>query len=251
MRYIIIVMLVTGLFQLQARTMSADSIIHRVNDLLNQESSQAEVSMTITTTSGDERTFEYNMYTKNAGEKTLIEYTAPRRIQGQKMLMLNHADDIWVYFTRTRRVRKLASHAKKQNFRGSDFTHEDMGGSNTFIDDFNAEKLPDEKNRDMDCYKLRLTRKPGTGSGYAKLVMWVNKADMMPLVIDYYDEDNPDRISKTLKQYDIKTIDGIPTPTRMVMTNHNDDSQTVMQMHNIKYNIKLDNTLFTERGLKR
>lgn len=238
-------------FSLQAKEMSADSIIQRVNDLINQSSSKARVSMTITTTSGDKRTFEYNMYSKNKGEKTLIEYTAPRRIRGQKMLMLNHADDIWAYFTRTRRVRKLASHAKKQNFRGSDFTHEDMGGSNAFIDDFNAERLPDEKRRDMNCYKLKLTRKPGAGSGYAKLVMWVNKADMMPLVIDYYDEDNPDRVLKTLKQYDIKTIDDIPTPTRMVMTNHNDDSRTVMEMHDIEYNIQLDDQMFTERGLKR
>ncbi|MDZ7724838.1 MAG: outer membrane lipoprotein-sorting protein [candidate division KSB1 bacterium] len=251
MKYILSTLLVISILPLQAQNMSADSIIHRVNDLINQNSSQAEVSMTISTSSGDKRTFEYNMYTKNQGEKTLIEYTAPRRIQGQKMLMLNHADDIWLYFTRTRRVRKLASHARKQNFRGSDFTHEDMGGSNAFIDDFDAEKLPDEEKRDMDCYKLRLTRKPGAGSGYAKLVMWVNKDNMMPVVIDYYDKDNPDRIAKTLKQYDIKTIDDIPTPTRMVMINHNDDSKTVMQMHGIEYNIKLDNTLFTERGLKR
>lgn len=251
MKHMIITWLAVGLLPLQAQNMSADSIIQRVNDLINQKSSQAEVSMTITTTSGEKRTFEYNMYTKNNGERTLIEYTAPRRVQGQKMLMRNHANDIWVYFTRTRRVRKLASHAKKQNFRGSDFTHEDMGGSNTFIDDFEAEKLSDEKKRDMDCYHLRLTRKPGSNSGYTKLVMWVNKNNMIPIVIDYYDKDNPNRVFKTLKQYDIKTIDGVPTPSRMVMINHNDDSQTVMQMHNIKYNVQLDDQMFTERGLKR
>ncbi len=44
--------------------------------------------------------------------------------------MLNNADNIWTYFPRTKRVRKLASHAKKQKVQGGDFTFEDFSSSN-------------------------------------------------------------------------------------------------------------------------
>ena len=48
--------------------------------------------------------------------------------------MLNDGDDIWTYFPRTRRVRKLASHAKKQKVPGSDFSFGDF-----------SSKIPEKK----------------------------------------------------------------------------------------------------------
>ena len=66
------------------------------------------------TTSGKKRTFIFEAWSRDKGEKSLIRYLEPRRAKGQATLMLNNADDIWMYFPRTQRVRKLATHAKKQ-----------------------------------------------------------------------------------------------------------------------------------------
>jgi hypothetical protein len=63
--------------------------------------------------------------------------------------------------------------------------------------------------------------------------------------------ENPELLLKTLIQYNIKNIDGIPTGTKMVMYNKLEDSQTTIEMLEIKYNIELDDSLFTERYLKR
>ena len=68
-------------------------------------------------------------YAKNGSEKTLMEYTEPKRIQGMKILMLNKGDDIWFYSNRTNRVRKIASHQKNQSANNSDFSYEDMSMS--------------------------------------------------------------------------------------------------------------------------
>ena len=81
--------------------------------------------------------------------------------------------------------------------------------------------------------------------------MWIIKDNFFPVVIDYYDAENPKLLLKTLIQYDIKDIDGIPTATKMVMYNKLEDSQTSIEMLEIKYNIELDDSLFTERYLKR
>jgi outer membrane lipoprotein-sorting protein len=231
--------------------LTGQDIVQRVNDLMNQESSRAVMTMTITTTSGQKRTFEYEAFSKDRGEKTLMIYTSPMRLKGQKMLMLNNADDIWAYFARTRRVRKLASHAKRQKLEGSDFSYEDMGSGNSFLTDFKATKLGDEKKEGYDCYSIQLDKLPSSGSAYSKMVMWVRKDDFLPVVIDYYDEDDPEVVAKQLVQSDIQDIQGVPTAMKLTMTNRNDNSETVLELKEISYNVDLDDELFTERGLQK
>lgn len=231
--------------------LTSEEIINKVNELLNQDTVKAKVQMTITTTSGEERNFVYDSYSKNKGEKNLIRYIEPKRVKGQAILMLNYAEDIWIYFPRTKRIRKLASHSKSQKMEGSDFSYEDTGASDTFITDFASKKLGSEKKEGYDCYKIEMIRKEGSEAGYSRLIIWVIKDNFFPLVIDYYDRDNPQLLIKTLIQYDIKEIDGIPTATKMVMYNKQENSQTSIEMLEVKYNLNLDDSLFTERNLKR
>lgn len=248
----IIFSLVFGLAAtLFSQTLTGPQIVKKVNDLMNQKTMQATMTMTIHTSSGQERTFEYESLSKNFGEKNLMVYLKPIRVRGQKMLMTNHADDIWYYNARTKRVRKLASHAKKQKFEGSDFSYEDMGASDSFIKDYDSKVLAEEKKNDFDCYKVELLRKPESTLSYSKLIMWVIQDNFVPVVIDYYDDKNPQRVSKSLVQSDIKTIDGIPTAMKVEMQNHIDDTSTSMTFIDVKYNIPLDDEQFTERGLKK
>jgi outer membrane lipoprotein-sorting protein len=234
-----------------AQDLTGADIIQKVNDLMNMDSAYSRSKMTITTTSGSKRTFVSDSWSKNKGEKNLVRYLEPARVKGQAILMLNNADDIWVFFPRTQRVRKLASHAKKQKMQGSDFSYEDMGSGDAFIDDFDAERLADEKKEGEDCYVLQLDRREGAGVSYIKLKMWIVKESFVPLVIDYYDEDAPDRVLKTLIQSDIEIIDDIPTARKMVMINRNDNTQTEMELLEVKYNVELDDRMFTERELKK
>ncbi|MFQ6039297.1 MAG: outer membrane lipoprotein-sorting protein [Candidatus Poribacteria bacterium] len=231
--------------------LTGDRIIAKVNELMNQETVKAKIKMTIVTTSGKKRTFVYDSFSKNRGGKNLIRYLEPRRVKGQAILMLNNADDIWAYFPRTKRVRKLATHAKRQKMEGSDFSYEDMGSGDIFIKDFNSKKLGLEKKEGRDCYKIEMTRKKGSDVGYSRLVMWVIKENFVPVVVDYYDRDNPEVLIKTLVQYDIKKIDGIPTGMKMVMYNKKDNTQTSMEIIEVKYNVDLEDDMFTERGLRK
>ncbi|RQW10434.1 outer membrane lipoprotein-sorting protein [candidate division KSB1 bacterium] len=207
--------------------------------------------MTIITTSGNTRTFVFESWSKDNGEKTLICYREPTRVKGQATLMLNNADDIWMYFPRTQRVRKLATHAKKQKMEGSDFSYEDMGGGDAFINDFVAKRLDDEEMQGCDCYKLELTRKPDGDVSYSRLVMWVIKENYYPIVIDYYDEDDRQRLHKRLTQSEIKVIDGIPTAHKAVMHDKNDNTQTQIEMLQVRYLVDVPDDMFTERSLKK
>jgi len=189
-----ILILASGLY---SQELTGRDIIQKVNDLINVETSYSKSKMTITTTSGQKRTFISESWTKDKGEKNLVRYLEPVRVKDQAILMLNNADDIWMFFPRTQRVRKLATHAKKQKMQGSDFSYEDMGSGETFINDFEAERLEDEQKQGFDCYKVKLTRKPGIDISYVQMIIWVRKDNFVPVVIDYYDEDAPERVLKT------------------------------------------------------
>lgn len=245
---LIVMFLNTGIF---TKELTGIDIINEVNKLMNQETIYSKSKMTIMTSSGKTRTFEMESWSRDQGEKNLIRYLAPRRVKGQATLMLNHADDIWVFFPRTQRVRKLATHAKKQKMEGSDFSYEDMGSGDSFIKDFSASRLKDEKVEGFKCFKLELKRNKGSNISYSRLVMWVIKENFVPVVIDYYDEKDADMLLKRLVQSEIKTIDGIATATKMVMYNKQDNTSTAMEMTEVKYNIKLKESMFTERGLKK
>ena len=247
----IILLFVSGAQLYAQDDMTADEILHTITKTMNPAQSQGTFIMTIVTSSGQDRTFVYETFSKNHGEKSLMKYVKPSRVRGQTILMLNDADDIWIYFPRTKRIRKLASHAKKQKLEGSDFSYEDLGASDTFIDDYNAVLLKDEKKQRKLCYKLELTRKPNSSVGYSKIIMWVEKETFVPLVIDYYHDDDPDLHEKQLVCSDIKLIDGIYTPLKIIMYNKLDNTHTKMEIEEVTYNVDLPDDLFTEMGMQQ
>jgi outer membrane lipoprotein-sorting protein len=231
--------------------MTAEQIIQTMTETMNPEQAEGKMEMTIVTSSGEDRTFLYKTYSKDKGVKSLMKYLEPSRVKGQTILMLNDGDDIWTYFPRTKRIRKLASHAKKQKLEGSDFSYEDLGSSNTFIEKYNSVRLNDEKKEGYMCYKLELTRKPETDASYSRLIVWVDKETLVPIVIDYYHEDDPDLREKQLICRDIQLIDNIYTPMQYTMYNKLDNTKTTMKIVEIDYGVDLPDDLFTEQGMQR
>jgi len=234
-----------------AQTLTADEIIDKVNEIMNQQYVKATMTMTIMTSSGKQRTFVYETFSKDKGEKNLIKYISPSRVKDQATLMLNHADDIWAYFPRTNRVRKLATHAKKQKMEGSDFSYEDMGSGESWSTDFDADLLAGDKIEGVACYRLNMVKKPDTKSGYSRQVIWVRRDNFFPVQIDYFDEDDSDYKLKRLNLLDIRDIEGVPTAMKLIMRNLQDNSETIMEYQDVTYAEELPDDLFTERGMKK
>jgi hypothetical protein len=203
-------------------------IVARVNQLLNPETSWAKLRMTIQTSSGNERSFVYESWNKTYS-----------------------ADDIWMFFPRTNRVRKLATHAKKQKMEGSDFSYEDMGSSNSFIKNYSSKRLQDQAIDGQPCYQVELIKNRDADVSYSRLLMFIQQDNFIPVRIEYFDENHPDRLLKTLIQSDIQTIQGIPTAKKMRMVNDIDQSETRLEFLEIKYHIEISDERFTERGMKQ
>jgi outer membrane lipoprotein-sorting protein len=231
--------------------MTADQVLDHISESMEPEQAHGKVRMTIQTTTGEERSFLYETFSKGSGDKALMKYLEPSRVKGQTILMLNDADDIWTWFPRTKRVRKLATHAKKQKLEGSDFSYEDMGGGDEFRQEFDATRHKDEKKDGRLCYKLELTRHDGSDAGYSRIMLWVDKEQLVPLAIHYYHDQDPGLWEKELLCSDIRAVDGIATPFKLTMHNRLEGTSTSMETVEMSYDVDLPDELFTEMGMQR
>jgi hypothetical protein len=228
---------------------TGQELIEKMTEIMTQENSTAIMTQTITTSSGKQRTFEFEMFTTNEGEKTLMRYLKPSAARGQAFLMLNNADDIWTYFPRTKRVRKLSSSSKNQKVQGSDFSFEDMGSGDSWTKEYNSNNLGSEKYEKTECWKLESIGIPEQNPPYPKMEILIRKSDFYPIKIDYFDDN--DFVEKTLLMGNIKEIEGVPTAMQMIMKNHSEGTETTMQTLSTTYSWEPPENFFSERTLKK
>ncbi|MBD3377578.1 outer membrane lipoprotein-sorting protein [candidate division KSB1 bacterium] len=229
-----------------SQDLSPKEIIQKIDANERVEASQGVMKQTITTSGGSQRTLEMKAYSKDRNDKQLLAYTAPARVKGDKILMLNNGNDIWFYTPKTDRVRHLASHARRQKVQGSDFAYEDMAGGN-LLKDYIYTLLGEEKTDGVDCYKFELIPTE-SGPHYSKLILWADKNIFFSIRIDYYEDGE---LLKRLRLSDIQRIDDHWTAMKMVMTNLQEGGQTVMETESISFDTKLDDSIFTTQNLKR
>ncbi len=231
-----------------SQTSPAEQLLDDVLDIMNPEFSQGIMVQTIVTTKGDTRELEYDVYTGFSGEMSIMRYRNPSRLKNNAILTTDFSDNIWNYNHRTKRVRKLASHAKKQKFEGSDFTYEDMGTGDVWKT--NYEPLIGERKNisSTPCTALILSAVSDDVS-YSEMIIWVRDEDHFPLKIDYFDDKGNHQ--KSLLLDDIREVEGILTAFTMIMENHLDQTQTSMVYKEVTYNVKYEREFFSERNLKK
>jgi outer membrane lipoprotein-sorting protein len=231
---------------IQAQELAPKEIIQKIDDAERVESSEGTFKQIITTSSGKKRTLEMKAYSKDKNDKQLMIYTSPKRVKGDKILMLNNGDDIWFYTPKTDRVRHLASHARRQKVQGSDLSYEDMAGGN-IEEDYRYTLMGEEEIDGIKCYQFELIPTE-SGPHYSKLILWADKDKFITTRIDYYEDGE---LLKRLRSYNIKKIDGRWYPMKLAMTNLQEGGETVMETVEIKLGLDLDDEIFTTRNLKR
>ncbi len=178
-----------------------------------------------------------------------MRYLKPSAARGQAFLMLNNADDIWTYFPRTKRVRKLSSSSKNQKVQGSDFSFEDIGSGDSWNKEYISNNLGTEKYAGTYCWILESIGIPEVNPSYPKMLVLIRMSDFYPIKFDYFDDN--DFVEKTLLINDIKEIEGVPTGMKMTMKNHLKGTETIMETLSITYKWEPPDNFFTERELKK
>jgi len=244
--FVCVAILITTIGNIQAQELTPKAIILKIDASERVASSESIVKQIITTSGGRKRTLEIKSYTKDKNDKQLMIYMSPKRVKGDKILMLNDGDDIWFYTPKTDRVRHLASHARRQKVQGSDFAYEDMS-SGSIEEDYVYTLLGEEKIDGKACYKFELIPTEN-GPHYSKLILWADKEKFLTLKIEYYEDDE---LLKRLSCYNIHRVDGHWYAMKLVMTDLQEGGQTVMETLEIKFDIEIEDKIFITKNLKR
>lgn len=206
---------------------------------------QARMVMVIRSSKGEEKKRELMVWTKNnpAGDDwRLMKFISPPDIKDLGLLVL--ADDqMYLYLPEFQRVRRIASHNKKESFVGSDFSYDDLGTSG-----FSAFFIPEFRQETEKTWVLELKRKPEAKKQYSKIVMTVDRQTELPVRLELYDDAG--ELFKVETQENSR-VGKYWIPTKFTMENVKTGSKTVMEMTEVRVDQNLSPEIFTERNLKR
>jgi outer membrane lipoprotein-sorting protein len=188
---------------------------------------------------------------ENDGDKSLIIFNTPRDIKGTAFLSFSHKigdDEQWLYLPALKRVKRIASRNKSGPFMGSEFAYEDM--SSQELEKYTYKWLRDETFNGIGCFVIERYPVDKENSGYARQVIWIDKAQYRMLKIDYYDR--KDSLLKTLTFTDYKQYNGrFWKSLTFKMVNHQTGKSTILEFMDYRFGVDLDERDFTKNSLRR
>ncbi|HBN97582.1 MAG TPA: outer membrane lipoprotein-sorting protein [Firmicutes bacterium] len=233
-----------------ANELTADEIIAQVDLTMGSDSKIMTQEMTLVSASGARRTREIRLQNRRTEDQDfmLVRFLAPTDVRGTGLLMTN--DDTWLYLPALGRSRRIAGHAKKGDFMGSDLSFDDMEqlGMTGFGSKFAPTLLRSEVLQGTDTYVLELAPLD-SDSDYSKLVMWVDQARFLPRTIEYVDTNG--KPLKVLHNDGIQEVDGRWVASVMEMENVQQGTKTILKVSDVEFDVDISDSNFTVRSLER
>ena len=233
---------------------SGREIIQMVRDSPDGDNRKSVMTMTLVNHRGAERVRTFISYSQDYGpdSKSIMFFSAPADVKGTGFLSWQYDDpdkddDRWLYLPAMKKVRRISgSSAKKENFMGSDFTYDDMGGRN--VDEDKHTLLSEEKVEGSICWVVESVPMQDDAS-YSKRISWIRQDAMVPVKVEFYDRMGS--LLKTLTASEITKEGEIWTTRRLEMVNHQRNHQTIITVDEIVYDLDLNESLFTVPALER
>ena len=156
---------------------------------------------------------------------------------------LDKDDDRWMYLPALDLVKRISGTDKRTSFVGSNFFYEDVSGRNINDDVHELIKTTD------DYYVLKNTPKESKLVEFAYFEMWIHRQSFVVVKTDYYDAQ--DKKYRTYEAVEVKQIQDKPTVTKSKMTDHRSGGFTLLEYSDVKYDVGIPESVFTERYLRK
>jgi outer membrane lipoprotein-sorting protein len=231
-----------------------------VNDAREPKDVSQKTKMTLVDSRGGERVRDLEIYGKTYGHRTrkgITFFLTPPEVKGVGFLSWSYPDkddDQWLYLPELKRVRQISGASRKQSFQGSDFSYDDLQLADDLRDwtekDATSKLVRDGEIVDgVPCAVIELTlqNKP---YDYSRFIVWLDRKESTFRKVEFYDKKD-DALVKTLTLSGFETIDKMPTPHKIEMTNVKKGTKTTIEVSDVRYNRGLADEAFTERALER
>ncbi|WP_313953148.1 outer membrane lipoprotein-sorting protein [Accumulibacter sp.] len=201
-----------------------------------------QVDVAITTTgSGDNADVHKYRVLSKGNTNSVVMVTEPASERGQILLMKER--DLWVFMPEVSQPIRLAF---SQRLTGQ-VANGDLARAN-FAADYNPKLLRSERIDNETYHVLELTGVDRSVT-YQKVIYWVREKDHWPYRAEFYSLSN--RLLKTCKYENFKTMEGTKRPTRLVMEDAlRGGEQSVLEYGSMKLR-DLPDKIFTKDYLKK
>ena len=218
--------------------LTGDEIIRRMERHERHTSVRSTGSMEITDRFGTRtKTF---ISTALGDDRSLLEFTNPEEA-GQKVLRLE--DEIYLYFPDSEDVIHLQGAALRESVLGSDFSYEDMTGSDSRLDDYEVALEGTEEIDGHETYRLRLTAKR-RDVVYPIQVAWIDSEQFVTRRVELFSRRG--RPLKRLAATEFREIGDKMIAARLEMSDFmKKDSLTVFAIDTITVDEPIDESLFS------
>ena len=241
---ILLILSLTFISVLKAQ--SAKDIIIKADQKWQGLSQISSMEMTIVRPTW-ERTIAFKGWTKGR-DYSLTLITAPAREKGQTFL--KRQNEMWTWNPSINRLIKLPAAMMSQGWMGSDFTNDDILKESSIVVDYTHKIIGKEEINGIMCHKIELIPTEEAAVVWGKIIKWISIDQTDQIKNEYYDED--EMLVKTDIASDIKLMGDRKIPTRIeVIPADKPGNKTIVIITNIKYNVKMDNSFFSQQNMKK
>jgi outer membrane lipoprotein-sorting protein len=230
-----------------AQDPTATEIVRKADEKFNGEkSSYSVMSMTIIRPEW-QRSIEFKSWSLGRNY-ALALITAPAKEAGQSFL--KRSSEMWSWNPTINRLIKLPPSMMSQGWMGSDYTNDDILRESSMVNDYEHEITGEEDIEGRLCYKIKMTAKEDASIVWGKQVRWIDKKDFLFLKAELYDEDG--YLVRTETGSEIRNMDGRTITTKIeLIPEEEPENKTLVEIKEIKFNIPLDESFFSQQNMKR
>ncbi|WP_051617312.1 outer membrane lipoprotein-sorting protein [Desulfonatronovibrio hydrogenovorans] len=253
---LLIAVIIFGLvyFQAEARDSFPDGtdLASEVHDYYMGDNSIARMTMELVDRNDRSRMRQLITITMddNNIRSSLIRFLEPADIAGTGFLSLEQGDGStqqFLYLPALDRTRRIVSTQRGRSFVNSDFTYEDM--ERRPVDESEHIVTGEEIVDGRECWILEIRPLPAADSQYSLLKSWIPKEMAIPVKTLFFNQ-RGDHV-KTYQVLSLEEVQGIWTPTHVLMHDLKQNHRTVLVTLEIEYNSsQIDPSFFSTRYLE-
>jgi len=243
-KLIVLLLLANPLFSISGKDLAL-----KINQRMSPTDSKADLSMILTNKKGKTRSSIIKSISKDQGKKQIMWFLYPPDDKGIAFLKLEHIDketEMRLWLPAFKKIRRISSNRKSDNFMGSDLSYEDL--SNRNINDYDYSILNMELYDDNMCYVLISKPKIELNSQYSQHISWIDTNLYVPIYEKSFDKN--DFLIKE-KFYNYKEINNYFILTKLLVKNNLKNHSTLLEFKNISLNTGFEDNFFQEKFLKR
>jgi len=242
---------ILSLFTSNAYALTVKEIISRANiaSYYAGNDGRAEARMMIVDKNGNKQLRQFSILRQDIEDEgqqnMLVFFSRPTDVKGTVFRVekhINQEDNRWLYLPALDLVKRISAGDKRTSFVGSHFFYEDVSGRSPALDTFT---LLDSSEQ---FYVLKAVPNNPETVEFSYYQVHIDKNTFIPMTITYFNHNDKAFRKMTVKK--TRNIQGFTTVIHSRMDYLSDGSFTEMQFRNVKYNLGIPNTIFSERSLR-